>query len=361
MKGIRAKLLGVGVALALQFTPYQVFAEGPRVLLVYPAEAEPSVSAALVRVRGELIADGFDVVLIKSVPGTTSAVAMNEAKHDSGSATVGLFLNADGKSAELWVVDKLTDKTVVRHVETASEPTEQLSEVLAVRAVELLRASLLEFLVVQRQAEAQKVEPVAPVARRAPRITHDTAEQVSKWAARPLETAPSLPWIAEMGLGTFLNPGQIGPALIGVGRLSPPLSRWIWPRLSFVGLGTRPKITEAVGTATVQQWYGLGEVVVCPWPQLQARPQMSVGVGVQHINVDGDASWPYRGVHSSVWTFATDIGLGVALKLSTRLHLQPEGHVSFSMPYPNIRFVGKDTANLGRPMLVGSLTLAVSL
>ena len=111
--------------MALHLMSGKLLADSPRVLLVYPSEAEPSVSAALVRVRGELVADGFEVLLVKTQPGTSSASAMGEAEHDSGSATVGLFLNADGTSAELWVVDKLTDKTVVRRVNTASEPTDR--------------------------------------------------------------------------------------------------------------------------------------------------------------------------------------------------------------------------------------------
>lgn len=199
----RAKLIGVVVALALHLMSGKLLADSPRVLLVYPSEAEPSVSAALVRVRGELVADGFEVLLVKTQPGTSSAAAMGEAEHDSGSATVGLFLNADGTSAELWVVDKLTDKTVVRRVNTASEPTDHLSEVLAVRAVELLRASLLEVLVVQRQAEAAANRPnPAPIAR-------ETAAHVSEWAARPLVAGPSIPWTAEAGVGMLRTPDKL--------------------------------------------------------------------------------------------------------------------------------------------------------
>jgi hypothetical protein len=342
----------------LCFTSGIVMAEAPRVLLVYPSEAEPSVSAALVRVRGELVADGFEVVLVKAQPGTTSSAAMGEAEHDSGSATVGLFLNADGTSAELWVVDKLTDKTVVRRVDTASEPTAQLSEVLAVRAVELLRASLLEFLVAQRQADARKTSKLRP---KTASIAPAAAKHVSEWAARPLQPKPELPWTAEAGLGTVMNPGGTSPAWGLAARLRLPLLQWLQPRLSFVGLGTRPRVSGTGGTATVQQWYGFGEFALLPWANQPIRPFFTIGAGVHHLNVDGDATWPYVGIHSSAWTFAANAGVGVALKLSSRLTLSSEAQIALSSPYPLPTFVGDNGPKLGHPSVIGSLTLAVSL
>jgi hypothetical protein len=352
----RAKQLGVVVALALNFTCGWLFAAAPRVLLVYPAEAEPSVSAALVRVRGELTADGFDVLLVKAQLGTSSAAAMGEAEHDSGSATVGLFLNADGKSAELWVVDKLTDKTVVRRVNTASEPTDQLSEVLAVRAVELLRASLLEFLVVQRQPESH-----SPAPQQASLPNRATIQHVSEWAARPMVGEPAIPWTVEAGLGLLLNPGQVNPTLGLIGRVRFPISQMLQPRLSFAGLGTRPLVAGEGGTARLQQWHALGEAVLMPWPSRRITPLFTLGLGVEHVDVDGEASWPYRGYHSSAWTFVTDAGVGVALKLSSRMALVTEGHTAFTWPYPMLRFSGEDSAKIGRPTLVASLALGVAL
>ncbi|HEY3594962.1 MAG TPA: hypothetical protein VGL13_13855, partial [Polyangiaceae bacterium] len=141
-------------------------ADGLRVLLVSPPGAAREVNAALVRVQGELVADGFEVVTAESAPGATSEAAMSQAESGS-STTVGLFLSPDGSNAELWVVDHLTNKTVVRHVVTADESKKLLPEVLALKTVELLRASLLE-LVVERNtaaASAARSSAAASVAR----------------------------------------------------------------------------------------------------------------------------------------------------------------------------------------------------
>jgi hypothetical protein len=357
----RARPYGViaaGLLQLLHCTPARAVADAPRVLLVYPAEAEPSVSTALVRVRGELVADGFEVLLVSAQPATSSAAAMAEAQSDSGSATVGLFLNADGTSAELWVVDKLTNKTVVRHLSTASEPTSQLSEVLAMRAVELLRASLLEFLVAKRHADANR--PGAQGSNQVP-IAPEVAERVSEWAARPIASEPAQPWTVETGLGVLGNPGQIDAALVFVGRLRFPTSRLVQPRLTFSGLGTRPRFSESSGSANVQQWYALAEVMLLPWSNWRVRPVVSLGAGIHNVTATGEASWPYQADHDSVWIFCVDAGAGVALKLSSRLALVSEGHATVSIPHPTLRFVGADATSIGYPAVLGTLTLAVSL
>lgn len=74
----RAKLFGVVVALVMYLMSSNALADAPRVLLVYPSEAEPSVSAALVRAREELVADGFDVFLVKVQPGTSRMVQLTD-------------------------------------------------------------------------------------------------------------------------------------------------------------------------------------------------------------------------------------------------------------------------------------------
>jgi hypothetical protein len=200
-------------------------ADAPRVLLVRPAEAEPAVSAALIRVRGELTADGFEVLLVEAKPGTTSATAMAEAEYDANSATVGLFLSSDGKSAELWVV----------------------SQVLAVRAVELLRASLLELVVAERE---KKTVPRAPP---------ETSRRATEWAERPL--ASERRWAIEVGPGVVVtHPGKVGVGVVGVAGVRKAFTEAVGARVSLGGLGTRPEFVAPEGTARVQQSWALGEL-----------------------------------------------------------------------------------------------------
>ena len=339
MSCVLARLLAVfGLAVGLG-CPRPAAAQAPRVLLMRPPNAGPEVNAALVRVQGELVADGFAVVSVEAAPGATSAMAMSQAEDQASATTVGLFLNADGSSAELWVVDTLTKKTVVRHVNTAGQARNALPEELAVRTVELLRASLLELVVERRHAAAPS-----------------TTQRASDWAMRPL-VSPRPRWGIETGAGMLWSPGQVDPAFLSVGRGRFAVTPAWHLRLSFVGLGTRPRVRGTGGSASIAEWCGLAEVLFVPFSRFALHPLFSLGAGTFHAAVNGEASAPYLGLHDSQWAFVADAGVGVALRLASRLELAVEGHAQWLAPEPVVRFVNEDGASLGRPGVAGSLSL----
>jgi hypothetical protein len=336
-----AKLLATCALIFGLVAPRIAAADAPRVLLVRPPAAALEVSAALVRVQGELVADGFDVVSVEAAPGTTSAMAMEQAEAQWTSTTVGLFLSPDGKSAELWVVDHLTNKTVVRRVATADESENVLPEVLALKAVELLRASLLE-LVVERTASATK----AP---------HGAAQHASEWAARPLVHPPR--FAIESGAALLWSPGQIDAAFESVARGRYAASRELELRVSFAGLGTRPQVRGTGGSAQIEQWYGLAEGLFLPFPEPVVRPLLSLGVGAFHASAKGEANFPYRGLQSSRWAFAADAGAGLGLRLASRLELSLEAHALWLAPRPMLGFVDDEGPSVAAPGLAFTFTL----
>ena len=296
-------------------------ADGPRVLLVSPPGAVREVSVALVRVQGELIADGFEVVTVEAAPGTTSEAAMSQAENGS-STTIGLFLSPDGASAELWVVDRLTNKTVVRHVVTAGESQKLLPEVLAVKAVELLRASLLELVVERNTAESLRGRARA------------SAQRASDWAARPIaEHKPR--WALETGAAVIWSPTQVDPAFVSVARGRRALSDRVHVRVSFTGLGTRAQVSGTGGSAAVVQWCALAEGVFQPLPQALLKPMLTLGAGTFHTSVNGQASAPYRVLHQAEWSFVADAGVGLVVHLGSRLELALEGHGLWAAPEPH--------------------------
>ena len=321
--------------------PRRADAEAPRVLLIRPPSAGPAVKAALVRVQGELVADGFAVVSVEAAEGTTSAMAMSQAEEQASATTVGLFLNADGSSAELWVVDTLTKKTVVRHVNTAGREQSALPEELAVRTVELLRASLLELAVQQKHA-----------ARNAP----SPRQRATDWAMRPLASARPL-WGIETGAAMLWSPGQLDPAFLSVARGRVAVTPALHVRLSFVGLGTHPRVSGTGGSAAIAEWCGLAELLLVPFQRFALHPLFSLGAGAFHSSVNGDANAPYLGLQDAQWAFVADAGVGTALRLASRLELALEGHAQWVTPQPVVRFVTDDAAKLGQPSVVGSLSL----
>ena len=336
------KTFALGAVLVAVGVSRPAFAQAPRVLLIRPRGAAREVKVALVRVEGELAADGFEVVPIEAEPGASSASSLSQAESAAGPTTVGLFLNAEGTNAELWVVDKLTDKTVVRHLTTAEQSENALPEVLAVRVVELLRASLLELMVERKRVAA----------RPAPR----GAERAREWAARPVRGARPR-WAVEAGIAAIWSPGQVEAAFESLVRGRFAVTDPWHVRASFIGLGTHPEVSGVGGRAAIEQWAGLVETLFSPLNGAALQPTCSLGAGVFHTSVNGEASWPYQGLRDSQWALAADAGLGLAWRFAPQLELSIEGHGLWTTPEPIVRFVTADGAHIAHPALVGSLSL----
>ncbi len=331
------------VLLLLAFVTKESKAEAALVVLIRPSAQSLIVNEAITRIRGELVADGFEVSVVDAPPGATPASLFarnNQPAH--AAASLGLFLRADAQAAEVWVVDRLTGKTVMRRIELTTTPAADVPEVLARRSVELLRASLLEILV-----ETRNEPPASPGPRK----------DASRWASRALE-APRSRWGIEAGGQMLAGFGGLDVAVMPVVRARFAPDRRLAMRLSLSGLGTQPIVETPAGRATVSQELALLELIGELAPESWLRPSVSLGAGTYHIAVDGSANWPYAGSSDDRFVFAADAGGGLALSLTSALWLSLEGHGILLAPYPVIRFLGVDAATVGNPLVAATLTLA---
>jgi hypothetical protein len=212
------------------------FADSARIALVKPGVSSPAITEALTRIQGELTADGFQVVLVDSPGGLDQASTGDSAGQDGGAlASVGIFVDAGAHIAELRVVDRLTNKIVVRRTAISEPETSRLAEVLAVRAVELLRASLLELLIESRPAPGGGAPPPRPAETR----------QASEWAAHAMRPEPPSTWSVEAGTALILGFGGIGPALLGVIRVCSAVVPPMNVRVTVAGLGSTSTVESA--------------------------------------------------------------------------------------------------------------------
>jgi hypothetical protein len=337
--GIFALLL-----LATSLVSRQLRAESVRVVLVHWHPPSAIVSEAITRIRGELVADGFEVSVVGAPAGADAASVLSSADpRTTAAATLGLFLQPDARAAELWVVDRLTSKTVVRRIEMTEPPSGSAPEILARRSVELLRASLLEILVDTREAS-----PSAP------------REEASRWVARSLPPRRAR-WEVEAGVQALAGFGGVGGALMPLGRVRFALVRGLSARASLAGFGMRPRVDAPSGSATVSQELGLLEVVGELVPDAWLSPQLSLGAGAYHVGVTGTARSPYAGLQGDRLVFAADAGAGAALAITSSIALSLEGHGALITPYPVIRFLGVETARISNPLMSAALTLRVRL
>ncbi len=315
------------------------WASSGHVALVRQTGSDPTIAEAIHRIRGELVAEGFDVSEVdaptESVPPDGSAGPEPDVL-----ATIDLSVDSGTHVAELRVIDHLTNKIVMRRTLVDDSDTPHAAEVLAVRAVELLRASLLELLI-----EADRPGP------------NPQARNASQWAAKRLPPARGSGWGLEVGACVLADFGGIPPAVLGLARIRRMLGGPLVVRVTVAGLGTQPRVDAAAGSARVSEDVGLLELVAAPWQSTVVHPLVSLGAGALYASVDGEANPPNAGRQSARWSAAFDAGVGAEAKIGTRFTVSLEAHALLAQPYPVVEFAGTDVAQSGRPSVVGSLSV----
>jgi hypothetical protein len=343
---------------AVAFTPEVVAAQPvapapPKVILLRPPSVPPAVSEALVRLQAELTVEGFDAQVADVDLGEDVRASLEKvAPTVPATAVVAVVAGGDPASAELWVVDRMTGKTLVRRVH-ADPKAARIAEVLSVRAVELLRASFLELAITSRPAPDVVEVPLAPE----PVVTRFVTEELA-------EAEPDWTWAVEAGGGGVgaIQGAAAGTTLMGefvpVARVQRAFSSRFCVRVSFAGLGTQAHVDMPGGYADVSQTIVLAEGLVRFRRGRRLEPVISIGAGMLRVGAEGHETAPYIGANSWRLSAAADAGVGVRVPLRPRrFELGIEFHALLAEPYPVVRFFQTEVARAGRPSLLASVTL----
>lgn len=295
------------VFLSLLFWSPSAWAQS--VLLVEPTPSDATLYEAFGRARAELTLHDFQVVVLKNREGRISAEDLEaEAQARSAFAAVALQRSATGTTAEVCIVDRLTGKTVQRKL--TIDDSSDGPNLLAIRAVDLLRASLLEL-----SATGPPPADVVGVDQ-----TPLTAQLVSfayerkrfEMRAGALVMAdPTLGW--SYGITFSLHYRPVPRLSLGL-KLSGPV---------FGG-----KFVADEGRATIRQESLMMEGsfnVLSGAPDAHWECGPSLGLGVSHLHATGHVQPPLLPQSDEVWSFAMQAGLFVeylfddSLSLATRV------------------------------------------
>ena len=164
----------------------------------------------------------------------------------------------------------------------------------------------------------------------------------------------------DLGVATWASIGGPPPAVAPVGRVALRLSDWAWARITAAGLGTRPSLETAYGSATLAQTVALAEAVAVFRGDKWLRPFVSVGAGALNVAVSGMGEGQYEGRAPQRWSAAFDGGIGVALVVRSRAALVTELHALVAAPHPVVRFADTRAATIGYPSLILTLALQVA-
>jgi len=340
--------IGVSIVLAMFWATTSLAAT---VVLVRPPQPASGMTEALARINGELASAGFEIEVVDgaAILGTTGGSRdwlEKLASRRGADAVVAVIGDKAPDSVEVWVIDKVTGKSVVRRVPfRPSSP--KGPETLAIQAVELLRASFLEIDLSSKSSPAQ--------AKGAPPPT------VVHFVEHDRKSEPSERFGVELGGAAIIGLGGVGPAITPIARFDWAIRPWFIAHVTAAGMGSRSTVEAAAGIAQVSQAFALLGAGYHFKGGRRLTPFISLAVGALHTSVEGRAVNPYQGNNADQWSLLLDSEFGAVVPLQDRLYFSLSAHAQVGEPYPAIRFAGAGVATAARPNVLLTLTMGAWL
>jgi hypothetical protein len=322
--------LGATVAVITQplCAQTQIPTAANRIALVANSDNETTTA----RVRAELESDGWQVVVVEQEALSLEVIAQ------ANNAIAAIRIQANPPACEIWVPSLEADSNSSSEVIDGSTKAEA---VLAIQAVEVLRARLLKIGIAAPKTTIPVTAPVpAPLRTELPRV--------SRVEHHPL-------WI---GVGSWLlgSPGGFSPSVIAGITLSGPLWRhWILATRVWAPITAAE---ESQPQGTTQLWllstsgslaYELGDSESI-W-----NGRLHLGLGALLLHYRTEAIPPFE-AHSPTFVTALNyVAFEVNRRLDSRLRIGIELSGGLSWPRPVLMVAGQNVAHWGRPYLAAGI------
>jgi hypothetical protein len=317
------------------------------VIVLEPTNASPASRQAFTRIKDELSADRFRVVLAApSAEFAAAAVIESSTRNLDRGAIIALFGDPETGETELCIIRRAGRRTAVRRALVIENP-DRMPQLLSLRALELLRATALELSIDPDDGSKQETLSQQP----------DTSPPVAAPTAIPEQPTA---FTIDMGVAGLQSVKGPPPSLAPIARLALGLTGCFHTRLSVLGLGTRPRVATANGSATITQDFALLELTAVLRAAERVRPMASLGSGLLSVKAAGTGKPPYEGREAHQWSAAIDAGLGVALAFRSRAAMVAELHALLAWPHPVVRVLDERTATMAYPSLIFTLALQVA-
>jgi hypothetical protein len=321
------------------------------VIILRPADVDALTRTALARVTGELSAADFQTVFVTLDPlqdPTTQVEGVAPESHAVAAFAIAHIGDPQGRAIAIWVSDRVGRRTTIVRMEMQGDDVSQDAAVLALDAIEVIRASLAGIW----PTPARAALPALPA------LPAPPAPPKDKTVAAPLE---QVQFTVSLGIAAEQDFGLPSPEWMG--SLT---ARATWPRglgikVEVAGLGPALNLEGKYGSATVhRQLASLG----LTWSFLRrARFQSfaALSAGVVHLAGEGTTNDPARAVARSgdAWSALGAAGIGATIRLSDRLWLAGELDGIATLPPLVVRIADTDTKPFSRPGVVANVGLHV--
>jgi hypothetical protein len=340
----------IAIAILLAAGPARAAA---RVALAQPEAPDELIAEVATRVRAELVAAQFDVVIVRLAPGADPRDQVEAAALEPRPiATLAIVRIENRPAVDVWVYDRLTNKTLVRRLDLGKRSDPETTSALAIHAVELLRASLLETRAPSK-ARSDSEGTAKPVPR-----------EVGDWVERAIEPPRTLFEGRSIGIaGAVLHSfNGIGPAFAPAARIAwGDTNGFAW-RVSIVGPAFGANLENARGTAFVRQELAMIECVYAPSHGWLA-PLLSVGAGGYHLYASGQPRDPRdRASEGHVYAGLVDVGVGLGAHIGSGAAALLDLHAFMTQPAAHVA-IGDGARDesigpTGRPSFIASLGMS---
>lgn len=312
--------------------------EPSAVVLLEPSDPDPVARETLTRAKAELTGAGFRVVLAPRGADDPRA-SLESAIRDAGAiAAIAIEPGRNASVVEVWVSDRLTGKVSIRPLESKNEAP----AFLAIRAVELLRASLLEL---ASPAASSKKNPDPPPEVKKLTEPGEPATAESRRAGFGIEA----------GMMGLLSVDGIHPALAPMFRASYGAAIGVGARITWAGPSFGPGLDGELGEAVITQYMGLAELVYSPPLGGPVALLFNGGLGAYHVSASGELFDPQRARSDGSTTFIATWGAGLDFRIHRRFGLALETLAGVTAPAVTVDMGDEKVGRFGRPILGTSL------
>lgn len=319
------------------------------VAIVRPHACPALTNQTIVRLSLELASIGVGTEMVDASAGAgekeSSAWLAAVAEQNRVDAVVVILGDTGPDAVEVWAIDRATGRSVSRRLPfDVDANAERAPETLAVRAMELLRSTLLEMDLTASPPGPQSAV-VAPALSGAPAQPKHRPERLA----------------IDVGIAAVTGPGGVGASVLPVVHVGWSLGPALGVRGALAALGTRASVERSVGDAQVsQEFVALGAAYRFRADR-QLRPLVTLSAGALRTSVDGSARSPNQGHTTNQWSFLIEAGLGAALRLDDRFFVAAEVDLQLAEPYVAIRFLESVVATRARPIILPTLSIGAWL
>jgi hypothetical protein len=339
-------------------------ADRPHAVILGPAADH----LAVVRMRGELAMLGIDVDVVVRARDEDNLPAVARRM----GATAVLRVETSPPAIVLWVDPAISAAPPSAAEVRVGGPAEERDPgLLALRAVEVLRARLLRVALPPGPEGGASSEPAPPIADAAP--ADGPTENVAPagptvetpTSPQPARDAPTLvkatrPVGIEVAPAVLLSPGGVPPAFqVRLGVEWDPLPRLGLEALAFLPV-TAGTVSAAEGSIDLRVLDLGGDLrVVLTDPAADLSVALGVGVSAVMLAYTGNADGLWAGHTGARWGVAPFAAATLAYRVHPRLSIRMDALVALVRPEPVLRIADRDAALFGQPAVIPSLGLEV--